>query len=80
MKLTLYKSLLTGKKTMLVASIGKCGYSNYKEIQIMFHVGVFTWLITDGYKVLKEGVHNHSLKSALNIALGHVNQLNKKVG
>lgn len=71
MKLSTYKSFLTYKRTMLVASIGKCGYEGYREIQIQRFNGAWTWDITNGYKVVASGVsHNPNLKSVVNILEG----------
>ena len=73
MKLSLYKSLLTNKKTILVASIGKCGYPDYREAQIRYSNGVFSYVITDGYNYLGiERSLGTNLKSALNIIEGYV--------
>jgi hypothetical protein len=75
MKITTYKSLLTGKKTMVVASIGKCGHAGYREVQVVCEGAHFHWRITDGYNWLKSGFHVSSLKSALNIAEGYCKQV-----
>jgi hypothetical protein len=75
MKLSLYNSLLTNKRTMLVASIGRCGHAGYREIQVRCITGRFHWIITDGYNTIKIGHHDNSLKSALNIAEGYCKSL-----
>lgn len=68
LKLSTYNSLLTGKKTILVASIGKCGYSDYREAQIRFKNGAFFYIVTDGYSYMGiERKLGTNLKSALNI-------------
>lgn len=75
MKLSTYNSLLTNKHTCLVASIGKCGYEGYREIQIMYKNGTFHVNITDGYFTLKTFQQSTGLKSALNIAEGYAKSL-----
>ena len=68
MKLSTYSSLLTGRKTWLVASIGKCGYKGYKEAQVFCKNGKFSYIVTDGYNYLTiEKQLGSNLKSALNI-------------
>jgi hypothetical protein len=54
MNVTTYKSLLTGKRTMVVASMGKCGYKGYREAKIMLVNGALTYVVTDGYTDLFE--------------------------
>lgn len=74
-KLTLstYSSLLTNKKTLLVASIGKCGHEGYREAQITFKNGAFYFIVTDGYNFLGiEKKLGQNLKSALNIIEGSI--------
>lgn len=57
LKYSTYNSLLTGKRTMFVASIGKCGYEGYRELQVVcIEGGVLVFKITDGYKYLTFGV------------------------
>jgi hypothetical protein len=51
MKLSTYKSLLTNKRTMLVASQGKCGHAGYVEYQVLFNQGHWQCYKTDGYKL-----------------------------
>ena len=74
MKVSLYKSLLTGKQTMVVASIGKCGYKGYRESQVMFRHGMYHYNITDGRFVLTSGTFpaTKGLKSILNILEGNM--------
>ena len=56
-KLTIstYSSLLTGKRTILTASVGKCGHEGYKEAQVRWNGKAFTYIVTDGYKGLSIG-------------------------
>lgn len=72
MTISTYKSLLTGKNIMVVASIGKFGYKDYRESQVMFRNGMYHYNITDGHFVLKSGTFPASkgLKSILNILEG----------
>lgn len=81
MKLSLYNSLLTGKRTVLVATIGKIGKSDYREIQIIREMGKFHFRITDGYTflVVKNGF-TQGLKSVLNIAEGYARLSIEKKG
>ncbi len=51
MKLQTYKSLLTNKRTMFVASQGKCGYAGYVEYQVLFSHGQWLCYKTDGYEL-----------------------------
>jgi hypothetical protein len=69
MKLSTYKSLLTNKRTMFVASQGKCGYAGYVEYQILFQHGQWICYKTDGYKLDLVGTYAGSkgLKSVLNL-------------
>jgi hypothetical protein len=71
MKLSTYKSLLI-KRTMLVASKGRCGHKNYTEYQIMLVKG--QWLVykTDGYKLdyLSSYDGERGLKSVINLVWG----------
>lgn len=73
MKISLYNSLLTKKRTIVVGSIGKCGYPGYREVHVCRALGTFSFQITDGYKVLmvKHGF-KQGLKSVLNIAEGYM--------
>lgn len=77
MKVSLYNSLLTNKKTCLVASIGKCGHEGYKEIQVMAKNGQWMYNITDGYFTLNTGTFplTKGLKSVLNILEGKAKTL-----
>jgi len=68
MKFSTYTSLLTGRKTMFIAAYGKCGYANYKEIQITCENGLFFWQISNGYKLVTIGYPANSLKAALSLA------------
>lgn len=72
MKVTLYNSLLTNKKTMVVLSIGKCGYEGYREVQVTYRMGHYQYQIVDGYTFLTCGSMdgNKGLKSVLNILEG----------
>lgn len=71
LKLSTYSSLLTGKRTVLVASIGKCGHEGYREAQIRWNGKAFTYIVTDGYNYLTiERTLGDNLKSALNIIEG----------
>ena len=72
MKYSTYNSLLTGKKTMLVVSKGKCGYANYRELKITLRANVWTWSINDSYNNLASGSYNgdKALKSVVNLAWG----------
>jgi hypothetical protein len=66
MKLSIYKSILTDKKTVLVASKGNCGYANYQELQIYYFNGRFEWYLGDGYRHQAVG-RGDSLKEILNL-------------
>lgn len=55
MKLSIYRSLLSKKRAVFVASIGKCGYGGYREIQVRRLYGVFYFEILDGFKTLQTG-------------------------
>jgi hypothetical protein len=69
MNYSTYNSLLTKRKTWLIASIGRCGYVEYKEVQIRCYKGLFSYIITDGYKYLTiERTGFKGLKEALNHA------------
>lgn len=71
LKLSTYSSLLTNKKTVLVASVGKCGYKGYLEAQIRYVNGAFCYQVSDGYNYLSiEKRLGSNLKSALNIIEG----------
>jgi hypothetical protein len=71
MKLSTYKSLLV-KRTMLIASQGRCGHRNYIEYQLMLCKG--QWLVykTDGYKLdyLTSYDASKGIKSVLNLVWG----------
>lgn len=69
MKLSTYKSLLTGKRTWLVASKGKCGYAGYVEYTIQLSQGQWQCYKTDGYKLDLVGTYPGSkgLKTVLNL-------------
>jgi hypothetical protein len=72
MRLTTFNNFLTGKKTWLIASKGKCGHKGYVEYQIMLTRN--TWLVykTDGYKLdyLASYDGDKSIKSVLNLVWG----------
>ena len=72
MKITTYKSFLTNKRTVVVLSIGKCGYKGYREVQVTYHMGHYQYQITEGYTWLTAGSLEGSkgLKSVLNILEG----------
>lgn len=70
LKVTTYKSLLTGKRTMLVASYGKCGHENYREAQVTYSNGTWSYSLTDGYNCLGDGSSSRGIKSLLNILEG----------
>lgn len=73
MNITAYNSLLTGERTTLIASIGKCGHTGYKEAQIRWNGTCFTYIVTDGYDYLSiEKSLGSNLKSALNIIEGNL--------
>lgn len=72
LKISTYSSLLTNKKTVLVASYGKCGTSDYREAQISFKNGAFHYFITDGYNESIEKKLGVNLKSALNMIEGQI--------
>jgi hypothetical protein len=69
MKLSTYKSLLTNKRTMFVASEGKCGHAGYVECQVLFSHGQWLCFKTDGYKLDLVATYPGSkgLKSVLNL-------------
>ncbi len=67
LKLSTYSSLLTNKRTVLVASFGKCGTSDYREAIISWNGKVFCYHITDGYNESITKYLGSNLKSALNI-------------
>jgi hypothetical protein len=80
MKLSTYNSLLTGKRTVLVATIGKTGKPDYREIQVIREMNKFHFRITDGYTFLVvKGGFTQGLKSVLNIAEGYALQSIKGV-
>lgn len=70
LKLSTYSSLLTGKRTILVASYGKCGHGDYREAQIKVQGKHFMYTITDGYSILTTGASSRGIKSVLNIVEG----------
>ncbi len=71
LKLSTYNSLLTARKTVLVASYGKCGHQDYREAQIRWNGSAFVYIVTDGYNWLGiERTLGPNLKSALNIIEG----------
>jgi len=72
MKLSTYKSLLTNKRTMFVASQGKCGYADYVEYQVLFRHGQWLCYKTDGFQLDLVGTYDGSkgLKSVLNLVWG----------
>jgi len=49
MQLSTYKFF--GKRTMFVASEGKCGYAGYVEYQVLFNHGQWLCYKTDGYNL-----------------------------
>lgn len=69
MNITTYKSLLTGKRTWLVASKGKCGYDGYVVYTIQLYQGQWQCYKTDGYNLdlikTYEGSGNFLLSSDL---------------
>ena len=69
MKITAYNSLLTDKKTILVMSGGRCGYSDYVEYQIMLHKDSWYVYKTDGFKFnfVKTFDGSKGLKSIINL-------------
>ena len=77
MKLSLYKSLLTNKRTMVVLSIGKCGHEDYREVQVTYRMGHYQYHITEGYTWLTAGSlpGDKGLKSVLNILEGKAKML-----
>lgn len=77
MKVTLYKTLLTDRKTMVVMSIGKCGHKGYREVQVTYRMGHYQYAITEGYTYLTSGSFDGSkgLKSVLNILEGKAKAL-----
>ena len=72
MKLSTYNSLLTGKRTWLVASQGRCGYKGYVEYTIQLSQGQWQCYKTDGYELDLVGIYPGSkgLKSVLNLVWG----------
>lgn len=73
MNVSTYKSfLIAGKRTMVVASMGKCGYAGFKEYQIRCSNGF--WIVdrTDGYNATYIGSYpsSKSLKSVINLVWG----------
>lgn len=72
MRLSTYNSLLTNKRTMLVASKGQCGYKGYVEYQVLFKGGQWQCYKTDGYELDLVGIYPGSkgLKSVLNLIWG----------
>lgn len=72
MKLSTYNSLLTGKRTWLVASQGRCGYEGYVEYTIQLSQGQWQCYKTDGYELDLVGTYpgSKSLKSVLNLIWG----------
>jgi hypothetical protein len=73
LNLSTYSSLLTNRRLTLVASHGKCGYSDYREAQIRIVNGKFWYIVTDGYRYLTIGrTLGSNLKSALNIIEGEL--------
>lgn len=71
MQLSTYRSPLL-KRTMLVASKGRCGHKNYTEYQILRIKDTWTVYKTDGYSLsyLKSYPAEKSLKSVLNLVWG----------
>jgi len=72
MKLSTYNSLLTNKRTMLVASKGQCGHAGYVEYSILLSHGHWLCYKTDGYKLdlIKTYEGSKGLKSVLNLIWG----------
>lgn len=76
MKITTYNSLLTGKRTTVIVSLGKTGHSGYKEIQIRRIDNMWVFKFTDGYNTLQTGTSvNPNLKSVINILEGYAKKL-----
>lgn len=70
MKVTTYKSFLTGKRTrVIVANEVRCGHEGYRELQIVLKNGTWTVYETDGYKLNLVAVYEGSkaLKSIINL-------------
>lgn len=69
MKITTYKSLLTGKKTQVTIYKGKAGYKNYLEYQISLNNGYWNVAKTDGFAVhwYKQFKGDKALKSLINL-------------
>jgi hypothetical protein len=76
MKLSIYKTLLTNRRTMLVGSKGKIGSKEYREVHIIREAGKFHFRITDGYNwlLVKTG-YSQGLKTVLNIAEGYMTKV-----
>ncbi len=68
--LSTYNSLITNKRTVLVASYGKRGTPDYREAQIRWHEGCWSYEITDGYSRITVGASTRGLKSCLNLVEG----------
>lgn len=68
LKYSTYKTLLTCKRTMLVISKGKCGYKDYKELQISYRQGNWIAELVDGYRTLEYKIFtgDKSIKSIIN--------------
>ena len=77
MKISTYKSLLTNNRTMVVLSIGKCGYEGYIEVHVTYRMGHYQYQITEGYTWLTAGSlpGDKGLKSVLNISEGKAKML-----
>jgi len=72
-KMSLHKSLLTGKRTQLIINNGHQGSELFREARITYQNGSFSYIITDGYKWLtieKSGFQN--LKSLISIVHGYI--------
>jgi hypothetical protein len=71
MTITTYRSPML-KRTMLVASQGRCGHKNYIEYQIVMIKNTWTVYKTDGYSLsyLKSYDSQKSLKSVINLVWG----------
>ena len=71
-KYSTYKSLITHKRTMFIASSGKCGYPNYVEYQILLRDNQWAVYKTNGFDLDLVGYYNgdRGLKSLLNLIIG----------
>ena len=67
MKMSVYRGygLSHPVSTVFIASIGKCGQTNYRELQCYYFEGDFNAIITDGYKYLTGVRFCKTLKDAI---------------